>query len=628
MGVIVYFLVSLPLAFATLVGFNAEPNTPVFESVEVGVAELSPAGEAGGYAIPASGTSQLCAIGECPEALAVTRAPSSPGGINEGQQYRFTGGRIKNLTRGEVISNLQSDYQIDLDRNGSIDVTRSSAVISLDGQEEKTVTASASWRAEYGQTGRHRVRLLADPNERTSDPDRSDNMSDWVNFEVIEAPEPEKPNLGVNLAPQKPGKVVVGDSITFTGARVKNRTADVDVTTRFQNQYEIDSNGDGVADFTRATGRMTLAGGAQQVVTAPNPWTVSAPGTYNVRLVTDVENDVDESIETDNASRWTEFTVEGEEVPQANLVAVGLPNLGTFKVGDTVTFSSSASETYAHVTNSGKADTENKFNNQYEIDLDRDGDIDIYLTTGNILLAEGEIAYPRARIWIPTADDVGEHRIRFVADFNGTVDEPNESDNISNWAYFKVSNDEAPFTVFEAQKVGTDTWSDNITIEQGDNIILRWESYNTNYCVSENYFSIGSRGRTIGTKSNAPLPPSGNSYTYRLRCYNEATGEQDPDAVTVTRTGSSLDEVNVSIDANPKQVRQRGTTLISWDTDGASNCEINGSNGQAIVVTGQTGFEESIPLEGETIYTIICTEGSASTEASVLINVLPFFEEI
>ncbi len=131
---------------------------------------------------------------------------------------------------------------------------------------------------------------------------------------------------------------------------------------------------------------------------------------------------------------------------------------------------------------------------------------------------------------------------------------------------FEIRNDTA----------GTDWTTDNITIDYGDQIWLKWDSEAADTCVGR-YFNTNEE--LFGTQEDVYEPNPGGSLIYRVTCYTSDGGRIYKD-ITVTRqdngpaanlevrnitTGTAWTGSNITIDANEQ-------IALRWDSTNADSC--------------------------------------------------------
>lgn len=178
---------------------------------------------------------------------------------------------------------------------------------------------------------------------------------------------------------------------------------------------------------------------------------------------------------------------------------------------------------------------------------------------------------------------------------------------------------------FQASSNFFQTPSESITLQNGDNLYLSWESENATSCILN-----GGVGTVSPTDQLTTYPTE--SLTYELTCENAVKTESLQVEVTVVPK-----IVISSFLAQPYAIEPGAETTLSWDVVGASQCSLEGpgleSSGDGGTVTetdaGTTLMEVS--LVGSTIltlnesswYSISCTGPAGAETSSEQVLVVP-----
>lgn len=82
-----------------------------------------------------------------------------------------------------------------------------------------------------------------------------------------------------------------------------------------------------------------------------------------------------------------------------------------------------------------------------------------------------------------------------------------------------------------------------------------------------------------------------------------------------------------SISITPSIVRQAGTALVSWTSNGADSCTVTGGPDSWTGTASPTGGQTTSPIRGEVTYTLRCQNAGGTVAASSTVRVLPEFQE-
>jgi trimeric autotransporter adhesin len=170
------------------------------------------------------------------------------------------------------------------------------------------------------------------------------------------------------------------------------------------------------------------------------------------------------------------------------------------------------------------------------------------------------------------------------------------------------------------------------SILTGHSTSLSWNSTGATSCVA------GGGAGADGWSGTVPVSSGGTSvgpitipgtYTYSLLCTG-AGGVGAPQSVNVTVTATSPQPASVtSFTALPSTLVVGGTTLLSWNTNGATSCTATGGTGSdgwsGAVGTSSIAYSPGvIATAGSYTYTLTCTgPGGPGTPSSIIVNVLP-----
>ena len=124
-----------------------------------------------------------------------------------------------------------------------------------------------------------------------------------------------------------------------------------------------------------------------------------------------------------------------------------------------------------------------------------------------------------------------------------------------------------PTVTLSGREGDVNSWqTDYLILRLGEDLNLKWSGSNITSC-SGGGFSTGNR--TSGTKNGVAKPTAGSSTVYSIACDGQG-GSRATDSLTVAAIG------NPTISASPALVRYGGSSVISWDTKGATTCKLSG----------------------------------------------------
>ncbi len=165
---------------------------------------------------------------------------------------------------------------------------------------------------------------------------------------------------------------------------------------------------------------------------------------------------------------------------------------------------------------------------------------------------------------------------------------------------------------------------DESTIAQGGSTMIRWSSVNASSCTGTGFTAGGpSGGVSTGTLS-AP-----GTYPYQVVC-TDTSGQVSPPASAVVTV---LPPYGLTISATPARVSSGSTSSISWSAYGVQSCEVSGPG--LTTVSGNadasnnfsTGSPQSVTINSQATFTITCQAAGTSVSRSVVVNLLPSFQE-
>ena len=238
--------------------------------------------------------------------------------------------------------------QVDIDNNGSIDVTLTpDPTIASLAPTASAVVTSGSWTNI--PAGTHRVILCADqpptPNGVIAEPNETNNCS-AAGTGLINVVASVQPDL--TAAAPTPATATVGTPATFTSTISNNGTGGTGAS--FSNFFQVATAAAGGGTITdlAATTMTTLAASANNTASSP-AYTFPSSGTYSVRACADKSSSgnlgtITESNEGNNCSGWTDVTV-SPSGPALVVTLTANPVTGMVSFSDTLTAVVSGSAT-------------------------------------------------------------------------------------------------------------------------------------------------------------------------------------------------------------------------------------------------------------------------------------------
>lgn len=224
---------------------------------------------------------------------------------------------------------------------------------------------------------------------------------------------------------------------------------------------------------------------------------------------------------------------------------------------------------------------------------------------------------------------------------NGTTYGVTQNNTTGAWSGFAWSSDTVgainmtgmvsgvPYGVYSS--MGTSPTSpqaflsvDDLTIAQGGSTIIRWSSTNATSCTGAGFTA----GGPSGSQSTGVLNTSG-TYPYQVVC-TDASGQVSPPASAVVTVLAPYD---LTISAAPARVSSSSASSISWSAYGVQSCIVSGPG--LTTVSGNadasnnftTGSPQNVTINSQATFTITCQAAGAAVSRSVVVNLLPSFQE-
>jgi hypothetical protein len=148
-------------------------------------------------------------------------------------------------------------------------------------------------------------------------------------------------------------------------------------------------------------------------------------------------------------------------------------------------------------------------------------------------------------------------------------------------------------------------------VVQGNAATLNWTSSNATSCTASGDWTGGKV--LSGSQSTGTLSAVRN-HSYTLSC----SGAGGSVSQTANVTVGSLPAPTVTLSANPAQVAQGGTSVLTWSSQNATSCTASGGWSGA---KNPSGTEQTAALAQSTTFSLACTglggTGNASTTVTV-----------
>lgn len=171
------------------------------------------------------------------------------------------------------------------------------------------------------------------------------------------------------------------------------------------------------------------------------------------------------------------------------------------------------------------------------------------------------------------------------------------------------------------------SWTtNNISINTGENVRLRWSSTNATSCtkVSGSGFSTG--GATSGTDTDVNEPSAGSSRTFEVSCTGD--GGEDSAKVTVStdQPPAPTAKLEASVNGSTWKTKDRNIKVgdvvsLRWSSTNADSCSGSGSGFSTGGSTGNTDPTVNEPGAGNSrTFTVTCTGAGGSVSDPLTIS--------
>ena len=400
----------------------------------------------------------------------------------------------------------------------------------------------------------------------------ANNCGPWTEVTITPAPDPDLKGLGTTSSLPSPSTT---QAVSFTGSISNIGTASM---ATYPSVFYITGSG-GFVVRVPVESVSTHAAGATVVVTATTPYTFSAPGTYSVRVIANMNETGDfpavpETVSTNNLGPITQIVVSPSATAPDLTANATTPVSITVGVNGTVSVTSSAK-------NIGTA-TATNFPNVFRV-LNSSGTQTLrYIDAGTISsLDAGATSVNLSRDI--TFDTVGSFKIDLCSNVDTAghigITEANPENNCGEQATVTV------------------TTVPPHTCTPGDSCLS-----GQNKCGDS------------------------NTGTFDANCVCSATTPPDP--VGACEVGEILPEVDIT--ADPERVLQSNfSTRISWSSTNADSCVVS-SNPVGLLSSTllSSPSPQTVVISKQTVFTITCTNEAGSAAKSKVVNMPIGFEEI
>ena len=198
-----------------------------------------------------------------------------------------------------------------------------------------------------------------------------------------------------------------------------------------------------------------------------------------------------------------------------------------------------------------------------------------------------------------------------------------------------VTQQQAPTVTLE-RRVNNGSWrTDSVTINEDDQVSLRWSSDNADRCTGSGN-GFGTNNQPNGTDSSINEPSAGNSITYTVTCYGDGGDSQDSITITTEREsrsssgggGSSRPLCKLTVSDDSVLVGEIVT--LRWDTTRARDITITDGFGNVMVTTKDRLSTDKVDLfdgrvdvkiNGDATFILVAERGSRDRECSVDVKV-------
>jgi len=145
-------------------------------------------------------------------------------------------------------------------------------------------------------------------------------------------------------------------------------------------------------------------------------------------------------------------------------------------------------------------------------------------------------------------------------------------------------------------------------INQGQPVTLSWQCSDSTGSAGVNFSTGGA------VSGEVTINPSVDT-TYSIQCSNGGTATCSVDVL----------DPSISIDADPERVRSGETALITWSGVNVNTCVVRGPND--FYAESTAGSQESEEITEQSTFTLVCENDAGVLTDSVIVRLIPGFEE-
>ena len=172
--------------------------------------------------------------------------------------------------------------------------------------------------------------------------------------------------------------------------------------------------------------------------------------------------------------------------------------------------------------------------------------------------------------------------------------------------------------------ISVDITADDTSIDEGDNVKLRWDSDNADDCETIGGTSDWNR-KNIGTSGTFTTEDLDDDETFKIECTND-DGDSDTDSVTVRVSGNSNnndDRPTVDLTVDRSVVNSGQSTTVRWDVEDADDCYASGgTNGWSGNKNHSSGSFSTGAMYGSATFFLDCGNDEGNESDSVTVQVV------
>ncbi len=171
--------------------------------------------------------------------------------------------------------------------------------------------------------------------------------------------------------------------------------------------------------------------------------------------------------------------------------------------------------------------------------------------------------------------------------------------------------------------ISVDLTADDTSIDEGDNVRLRWDSDNADDCETIGGTSDWNR-KNIGTSGSFTVNDLDDDETFKIECTND-DGDSDTDSVTVRVSGNSNnnDRPTVDLTVDRSVINAGQSTTVRWDVEDADDCYASGgTNGWSGSKNRSSGSFSTGAMYGSATFFLDCGNDEGNESDSVTVQVV------